>query len=331
MLAPAAGRAVGVVGAVANTVDGVEAPRLGFRLDAQPPRNPALELDSPGNPAFATPGYPGSRGSPQDDPNPITPQFGEAGCNEIAQGGVEPNPRHLNFSAGPRRRRRNPVCDSRPDPGRGIEVDDYLQTRSRNIWAVVDVLQRHLYTHAAIREAEVVYQNALLVASRRIDYSALPRVTFTDPEVASVGSLDPDAFGNRFGDLHTLRVEYRDVDRARIDGQTLGFAKVLATGSGKILGATILGAEAGTVLQEFVLAMEHGLTLADIAETVHPYPTYAGLARDLADQYAAIKHESGFLRSAVRFFHGYQPRRRARASAAPTTISQSAAAHHAGH
>ena len=83
---------------------------------------------------------------------------------------------------------------------------------------------------------------------------------------------------------------------------------MLATPSGKILGATILGPEASGVLQEFVFALEHGLTLGAVADTVHPYPTYLSVARTLGNQFNASKLDSGFVRAALRFFRGLHPR-----------------------
>lgn len=191
------------------------------------------------------------------------------------------------------------------DPQHGIEVDDYLQTRTPNIYAIGDVLGRHQFTHAAEREAAVVLQNAVLRLPKRIDYSALPWATFIDPEVATVGRLTGFDAAQ---EVRVFRAEYDDLDRARIDGRTRGFAKLVATPSGKIRGVTIVGDEAATVLQEFVLAMEHGLTLSDIANTVHTYPTYSGLARKLANQFAATRLEGGLVQTALRLFYGFRPR-----------------------
>src|SRR5213078_4472636 len=126
--------------------------------------------------------------------------------------------------------------------------------------------------------------------------------TFIDPEVATVGLTEADARA-RYPEVRVFRAKLSEVDRARIDGRTAGFAKLVASPSGKVLGASIAGPEAALVLQEFVLAIEHGLTLKDIAETVHTYPTYAGLARRLANRL-----DTGFVRKALRWFYGYQPR-----------------------
>lgn len=193
------------------------------------------------------------------------------------------------------------------DAEHGIEVDDYLQTRSSRVFAIGDVLQRHQFTHSAAREAEVAFQNAVLRTSKKIDYSALPWVTFIDPEVATVG-LTEDAASEQRPEIRVLRAEYRDLDRARIDGRTEGFAKVVATPSGKILGATVVGEQASLVLEEFVLAMENGLTLGDIASTVHPYPTYSDLALKIAHEFTAGRETGGFMRNALKWFLGLKPR-----------------------
>lgn len=192
------------------------------------------------------------------------------------------------------------------DPVHGIEVDDYMQTQTRTIYAVGDVIGHHQWTHAAEREASVAFQNAVLRLSKRVDYGTVPWATFVDPEVATVGKAEASARLDD-PDCRVFRAELDDVDRPRIDGQSAGFAKVVTSASGKVLGATIVGPEASSVLQEFVLAMEHGLTLADIGETVHIYPSYAGVARKLANQFMAAKLEKGYVRKALRWFYGYQP------------------------
>jgi pyruvate/2-oxoglutarate dehydrogenase complex dihydrolipoamide dehydrogenase (E3) component len=194
------------------------------------------------------------------------------------------------------------------DPLDGIEVDDYLQTRTRHILAIGDVTGRYQFTHAAEREAAVAFQNAVLRLPKRMDYTAMPWATFTDPELATVGTTVAESPAAEPQEERTFRAELEDVDRAWIDGRPAGFAKLRATASGKILGVSILGAQADTVLQEFVLAMEHGLTLTDLMNTVHIYPTYSGLARKLANQFGARKLDKGFVQTALRWFYGFAPR-----------------------
>jgi pyruvate/2-oxoglutarate dehydrogenase complex dihydrolipoamide dehydrogenase (E3) component len=193
------------------------------------------------------------------------------------------------------------------DPQHGIEVDDYLQTHSARVYAIGDVLLHHQYTHAAEREAAVAFQNAVLRIPKKMDYTTLPWATFSDPEVAAVGLNELQARSEQ-RDFRVFRVAFDQVDRARIDGQTDGFAKVVATPSGKILGATVVGEDASMILQEFVLALEKGLGLGDLAAAVHIYPTYAGVVRHLANQFLATRLEKGFVRTVLRLFYGFNPR-----------------------
>ena len=175
------------------------------------------------------------------------------------------------------------------------------------VFAIGDVLQRNQYTHVAEREAEVAFQNAVLRKRKKMDYGNLPWATFLDPEVATVGISEAQAISSGL-DHRVFRASYADLDRARIDGRTEGFAKVVATPAGKVLGATILGEEASLVLQQFVLAMDSGLGLGDLAGTTQIYPTYARIVRNLADQYQATRLDRGFRAAALKLFYGFQPR-----------------------
>jgi len=141
---------------------------------------------------------------------------------------------------------------------------------------------------------------------RKIDYTSLPWATFLDPEVATVGSAEAQAKADDL-EHHVFRVNYADIDSARIDGRPEGFAKVVASPSGKILGATILGVQASLVLQQLVLAMDAGLGLGELAETTQIYPTYGQVIRELAGQFQATR-QRGFMATALRFFYGFQPR-----------------------
>ncbi len=193
------------------------------------------------------------------------------------------------------------------DPEHGIEVNELLLTHAIRVFAIGDVLKRNQYTHAAEAEAEVAFQNAVLRRRRKIDYTNLPWATFLDPELATVGISEAQAKADEL-EHHVFRVDYADIDRARIDGRPEGFAKVVASPSGKILGATILGEQASLVLQQLVLAMGAGLGLGDLAETTQIYPTYGQVIRELADQFRTTRLERGFVARALRFFYGFQPR-----------------------
>jgi pyruvate/2-oxoglutarate dehydrogenase complex dihydrolipoamide dehydrogenase (E3) component len=194
------------------------------------------------------------------------------------------------------------------DASHGIEVDDCLQTYSTRVYALGDVLLRHPYTHVAEREAAIVFQNAVLRLRKKIDYSGLPWATFVDPEVASVGISEQQAVADA-RQVRVFRVDFRDVDRARIDGRTDGFAKVVTTPAGKVLGATVVGTEAAMIVQEFVLALENGLGLGDMVSAMPVYPSYASVARHLANQFQESRLlGKGYIQTALKLFYGFVPR-----------------------
>jgi pyruvate/2-oxoglutarate dehydrogenase complex dihydrolipoamide dehydrogenase (E3) component len=193
------------------------------------------------------------------------------------------------------------------EPEHGIAVDDYLQTHSARVYAIGDVLMRQQYAHAAELEAEVAFANAVLRRRRRMDYSTIPRVTFSDPEVAGVGLTEHRARTER-PEHRVYRVPFAEVDRAQIDGRIDGFAKVVATSGGRVLGATIVGPEASLLIQEFTLALEKGLGLGAIAAATAIYPTYASIAPALARQHLATRLERGVVQTALRYFYGFMPK-----------------------
>jgi pyruvate/2-oxoglutarate dehydrogenase complex dihydrolipoamide dehydrogenase (E3) component len=212
------------------------------------------------------------------------------------------------------------------DPQHGIEVDECLQTHSARAFAMGDVLLRHPSASAAEREADVVLHNAVLRLRKKIDYSGLPVVAFTDPELASVGlteaAVRTDELPHR-----VYEVPFSDVDRAVIDGHTGGFARVIATPAGKVLGATIVGEDAAMIVQEFVLTIERGLSLRDLWAATPAYPTYAAVARQIAGQYHSGRLETGLVQKALRFLYGFVARG-ATANGAPASEPTTAPAHH---
>ncbi len=160
---------------------------------------------------------------------------------------------------------------------RKVETNDYLQTLLPNILAAGDVAGPYQFTHTAAHEAYYAAVNALFgdIWASKADYRTIPFAIFTDPEIARVGLSETEARANGVA-YEVTRYDLDDLDRAIADGTTTGFVKVLtAKGSDRILGATIIGAEAGNLLAEFTLAMKHGLGLNKILGTIHVYPTMA--------------------------------------------------------
>jgi pyruvate/2-oxoglutarate dehydrogenase complex dihydrolipoamide dehydrogenase (E3) component len=156
-----------------------------------------------------------------------------------------------------------------------VDVNDYLQTKYPNIYAVGDVAGPFQLTHAAAHQAWYAAVNGLFGQFKKFkaDYSVLPAATYTAPEVARVGINEKEA-ENLNIEFDVTRYGIDDLDRAITDGEDYGFVKVITPkGKDKILGVTIVGNNAGELLAEFTLAMRHGLGLNKILGTIHPYPT----------------------------------------------------------
>jgi len=185
----------------------------------------------------------------------------------------------------------------------GIDVDDHLRTANRRVFAAGDVASRFQFTHAADAMARIVLQNALFFGRKRVSALTIPWCTYTDPEVAHVGMSAADAA--KRDDLTTLTVPLAEVDRAVLDGETDGFARVYADRKGRILGATLVSRHAGETIGELALAMTHGLRLGALASTIHPYPTQAEAVRKLGDAYQRTR-----LTPRIRRLFGWLMRRR---------------------
>ncbi len=165
----------------------------------------------------------------------------------------------------------------------GVRVDDTLRTSNPRIYAAGDVCSRLRFTHTADAQARIVIANALFMGRRRNSALTVPWCTYTDPEVAHVGLTEADALARGVA-IDTLNIPLSDVDRAVLDGEEEGFARVhLKKGSDAILGATIVARHAGEMIGEVTLAISSGLGLAAIGNTIHPYPTQAEVLKKLAD------------------------------------------------
>lgn len=171
----------------------------------------------------------------------------------------------------------------------GIEVDERLRTSNRRVFAAGDVCSRFKFTHAADAMARLVIANALFLARRKATDLVMPWCTYTDPEIAHVGYYEKDARAAGF-EVATLTQEMSAVDRALLDGETEGFARVhYDKKSGKILGGTIVASHAGEMLGELTLAMVAGQKLDVLSSTIHAYPTQAEALRKIGDAYMKTK------------------------------------------
>ena len=151
-----------------------------------------------------------------------------------------------------------------------VVVDDLLRTTNPRIWAAGDLTGHPQFTHTAGVHASLAASNAILGVRRKVDLTAVPRVTFTDPEVGAVG-LDT---GRVPPGLRTIGWSHSHVDRAVAEGAFGGFVRLVVDKRGHVLGATVVGPRAGETLGELTLAITRGLTTRDLAGVTHAYPTY---------------------------------------------------------
>ncbi len=171
------------------------------------------------------------------------------------------------------------------NPKAGVTVNDRLQTSNPRIFSAGDVCSLYKFTHTADAQARIVIANALFMGRQRNSRLVIPWTTYTSPEIAHVGMHEKEA-RDRGYQVDTMTVPLADSDRARIDGETAGFARVhLKKGSDKILGATIVAQHAGEMIGELALAVTNSIGLAAIGRTLHPYPTQAEAIKKLADLY----------------------------------------------
>lgn len=155
---------------------------------------------------------------------------------------------------------------------KGIQVDARLRSSNKRIYAIGDAAGQYQFTHIAGYHAGIVVRNALLRIPAKVDYRAIPWVTFTTPELAHVGLSEEEA-RKKHGDIRVLRWPFHDNDRAQTEALTDGLVKVLATKRGQILGASILGPSAGELIHTWGLAISGGLKLGSVAGMIAPYPT----------------------------------------------------------
>ena len=184
-----------------------------------------------------------------------------------------------------------------------ILVDEYLETSMPGVYAVGDVIGGYQFTHVSAHEAWYASVNALFGHLKRFkaDYSVIPWATYTDPQVGRVGLNETDAKAKGIA-FEVTKFEIKELDRAIVDGQARGFVKVLTVpGKDKILGATIVGAMAGELMAEFVLAMRHGLGLNKILGTIHAYPTMMEANKYVAGEWKRNHAPQGLLKLVEKF------------------------------
>ncbi len=171
------------------------------------------------------------------------------------------------------------------DARKGVQVNDKLQTTNPDIYAVGDVASTYQFTHMADFMARLVIKNALFFGRDKVSNLLIPWATYTDPEVAHVGLYEKDLEERKIP-FTTFKRELSDVDRGIVDGVEAGYVKIhVAKGKDRILGATIVGRNAGDMISEISVAIQGGIGLGSLASVIHPYPTTAEAIRQCGDAY----------------------------------------------
>ncbi len=183
---------------------------------------------------------------------------------------------------------------------KGVEVDDRLRSTNKRVFAIGDVAGRYQFTHVAGYHAGIVIRNILFRLPAKVDDSAIPWVTYTDPELGHVGLSEAKARENGT-EIRVLRWPFAENDRAQAERRTDGFIKVIVSPRGKILGATVVGAHAGELLLPWVLAMGQGIKIGAIAGAIAPYPTLSEVSKRAAGSFFTPKLFSPRTRKIVRF------------------------------
>ncbi|HAI31111.1 MAG TPA: dihydrolipoamide dehydrogenase [Thalassospira sp.] len=164
----------------------------------------------------------------------------------------------------------------------GISVDARLRTSNHKVFAIGDVTGGLQFTHMAGYDAGIVIRNALFRLPAKVDHSAVPWVTYTNPELAQVG-LTEMAARKKFGDdIRVVTWDYAENDRARAEADTTGFIKVITTRKGRILGAAIVGRQAGELIGVWSLAISKKMKIGAIAGMIAPYPTLGEISKRVA-------------------------------------------------
>jgi pyruvate/2-oxoglutarate dehydrogenase complex dihydrolipoamide dehydrogenase (E3) component len=186
----------------------------------------------------------------------------------------------------------------------GITVDSKLRTSNSRVYAIGDVIGPPQLTHRANYHAGLVIRHALFRQPVKATDALISRVTYTDPEIASIGLSEDEARKNH-ADMRALRWPFAENDRAQTERRTEGFVKVMVDAKGRILGVTIVGYNAGELITPWTLAMGNGLKITAMTNIVFPYPTLSEASKRAAGLFLMPKLRSPWLQRILRFMRWF--------------------------
>ena len=182
----------------------------------------------------------------------------------------------------------------------GIRVNKRLKTSNKRVYAIGDVAAGQLqFTHAANYHAGLVIRNALFRLPVRVSNDVVPWVTYTEPELAQAGLTEAQARARGFKNIRILRWPYHDNDRAQAERETHGHIKVVTDKKGKILGVTIVGAQAGELIATWILAISQKMNIRALTGVVLPYPTLSEIGKRAAIDFFVPRLTSPMVRRII--------------------------------
>ena len=187
---------------------------------------------------------------------------------------------------------------------KGIKVNQSLRTTNKRVYAIGDVAGSYQFTHIANYHAGIVIRNILFKLPARVNYAAIPWVTYTDLELAHTGMLAEDAL-KKDPTVIIMSMDLATVDRAQAEHETQGKIKMVVSKNGRVLGVSILAPHAGELLLPWVMMIRDKKTLRSLTDAIVPYPTYSELSKRIAGEFYAPKLFSPWVRRAVKLLNWF--------------------------
>lgn len=183
---------------------------------------------------------------------------------------------------------------------RGVLVDEHLRTSNPRAYAIGDCAGGYQFTHVAGYHAGLVIKNSIFRLRSKMQTRAIPWVTYTDPELSHVGFLEAQLKEKNIK-YKKLEMNFDENDRAQAESRTEGMIKVLVSPKGYVLGATILGVNAGELIYPWVIVLQNKLKISAITNSIAPYPTLTDINKRVAGSYYTDKIFSPFMKKVVKF------------------------------
>lgn len=187
---------------------------------------------------------------------------------------------------------------------KGIKVDQSLRTTNKRVYAIGDVAGSYQFTHIANYHAGIVIRNILFKLPARVNYAAIPWVTYTDLELAHAGLIADEALKND-PTAKVMTMDLASIDRAQAEHDTKGKIKIVVNKKGRVLGVSILAPHAGELLLPWIMIIREKKTLRSLTDVVVPYPTYSELSKRIAGEFYAPKLFSPFMKKVVKFLQWF--------------------------